>query len=57
MILRAVPLNSKLILRMTAVESMHSFSKLKHERIFDYVEDAVRIRAIYTRIVYFLKGI
>ena len=56
-ILRIVPLNNKLILRMTAIESMHSSSNLKYVGIFDYIEDTVRIQKFYTRIVYFLKGI
>ena len=56
-ILRVVPLNNKLILRMTAIESMHSSSNLKYVGIFDYIEDTVRIQKFYTRIVYFLKGI
>ena len=42
---------------MTAIESMHSLSNLKYVGIFDYIEETVRIRAIYTRIVSFLKGI
>ena len=42
---------------MTAIESMHSSSNLKYVGIFDYAEDIVKIRTIYTRIVYFLKGI
>ena len=52
-----VPLNYKLILIMTAIESMHSLSNLKYVGIFNYIEDTVRIRTIYTRIVYFLKDI
>ena len=46
---------------MTAVESMHSVSNSKYVGIFDYIEDTVfmikRSQAIYTRIVYFQKGI
>ena len=56
-ILRAIPLNNKLILRMAAIEPMHSSSNLKYVGIFDYIQDTVRIQKFYTRIVYFLKGI
>ena len=57
-ILWAVPLNNKLILRMTVSESVFLFlSNLKYVSIFDYIEDTVRIQAIYTRIVYFLKSV
>ena len=57
-ILWAVPLNNKLILRMTVSESVFLvLSDLKYVGIFDYIEDTVRIQAIYTRIVYFLKSV
>ena len=42
---------------MTAIESTHSLSNLKYVGIFDYAEDIVKIRIIYTRIVNLLKGI
>ena len=42
---------------MTAIESMLSLSNLKYVGIFDYKGDTVRIEKVYTRIVYFLKGI
>ena len=42
---------------MTAIESIHYLPNLKNVRIFDYVEDRVRIRTTYQRIVYFQKGI
>ena len=40
-----------MILKMTAIEPMHSLSNLKYIGIFDYIEDTVRIQIIYTRIV------
>ena len=52
----AALLNNKLILRITAFESMYSLSNLKYIGIFDYIEPTIRIQTIYTRIVYFLKG-
>ena len=42
---------------MTAIESIHSLPNFKNVRIFDYVEDTVRIRTTYQRIVNFQKGI
>ena len=45
-ILWRVPLSYKVILRMTAIKSMHSLSNLKYVGIFDYIEDAVRIWTI-----------
>ena len=56
-ILWTVPFNYKIILRMIAIESIHLLSNLKYVGIFDYKEVTVRIRTIYKRIVYFLKGI
>ena len=51
-------MNNKLILRMTVSESVFLvLSDLKYVGIFDYIEDTVRIQAIYTRIVYFLKSV
>ena len=38
-ILWTVPLNNKLVLRMTAIESMHSLSNLKYVGIFDYIKN------------------
>ena len=49
-ILWTVPLNYQLILRMIAIESMHSLSNLKYVGIFDYLEGIVRIQKIYARI-------
>ena len=34
----------KLILRMTAIESMYSLSNSKYVGIFDFIEDTVKIR-------------
>ena len=46
---------------MTTTESMHFLLNLKYVGIFDYIEDTVfmtkRNQTIYTRIVYFQKGI
>ena len=42
---------------MTETESMHSLSNSKYLGIFDYIEDTAKIKTIYLRIVYFLKGI
>ena len=33
------------------------FKNLKYVGIFDYMQDTVRIRTVYTRKLYFLKGI
>ena len=46
---------------MTAIEFMHSLANLKYLGTFDYIEDNAnmikKIRVIYTRTIYFLKGI
>ena len=46
---------------MDVIDSVHSLSNLKYVGIFDYIEDTVfmikRNQRIYTRIVYFQKGI
>ena len=46
---------------MTTIESMYSLSNLKYSGILDYIEDTVFMiktnQVIYTRIVYFQKGI
>ena len=42
-ILWRVPLNYKVNLRMTAIESIQFLSNSKYVDIFDYIEDTVRI--------------
>ena len=51
------PFELQIDLRMTAIEFIHSLSNLKYVGVFNYIEDIIRIRTIYKRIVYFLKGI